>query len=219
MISHLDTRSTNWHMYRTLAGLGLICGLIIVVVYQFTQPIILNNKKIARQNAINQLFPGTVYVQEIRLDELKNNKPAVVFEVSDEKQTMLGFAIPAQGMGYQDNIALLYGYRMDLQQLVGIIILESRETPGLGSRIETDSAFLNNFISLDVSLSTDLDQLQNKLRYVKSGNKILPGEIDGISGASVSSKAVVDILQKSLSYSLPLIHQHKKERQFGLQAH
>jgi len=219
MMSRLDTYSTNLHMYRTLAGLGLICGLIIVIVYQFTQPLILNNKIIAQQNAINQLFPGTVNVQEIRLDESKGNKPFVVFKVSDEKQNMLGFAIPAQGMGYQDNIALLYGYRMDLQQLVGIIILESRETPGLGSRIETDLAFLKNFISLDVSLSSDLDQLQNKLRYVKSGNKKLPGEIDGISGASVSSKAVVDILQKSLNYSLPIIHQHKKELQFGPQAH
>jgi len=215
MINRLDTRSTNWHMYRTLAGLGLICGLIIVVVYQFTQPLILINKKIAQQNAINQLFPGTVNVHEIRFDESKSNKPVVVFKVSDENQNILGFVIQAQGMGYQDKIALLYGYRMDLQQLVGIIILESRETPGLGSRIETDSDFLNNFISLDVSLSSDLDQLQNKLRYVKSGNKKLPGEIDGISGASVSSKAVVDILQKSLSYWLPIIKRHKKELQLG----
>ena len=46
-------------------------------------------------------------------------------------------------MGYQDVIRiLLYGYSPEHQAIVGMRVLESRETPGLGDKIEKDPAFL-----------------------------------------------------------------------------
>ena len=63
-----------------------------------------------------------------------------------------------RGMGYQDFIRLLYGYSFDAEAIVGVRILESRETPGLGDRIETDPEFVNNFLGLDVSLNAAGDR-------------------------------------------------------------
>ncbi len=62
-----------------------------------------------------------------------------------------------RGMGYQDFIRLLYGYSPDDQAIIGIRVLESRETPGLGDRIETDADFLSNFQRLDVALELRWD--------------------------------------------------------------
>ena len=50
-----------------------------------------------------------------------------------------GSPIEAQGMGYQDVIRVLYGYSFADEAIIGIQVLESQETPGLGDRIENRS--------------------------------------------------------------------------------
>ena len=49
---------------------------------------------------------------------------------------IVGLAVEAQGMGYQDVIRVIYGYSFEQDAIVGIRVLESKETPGLGDKIE-----------------------------------------------------------------------------------
>jgi electron transport complex protein RnfG len=63
-------------------------------------------------------------------------------------------------------------------------VLESRETPGLGDKIQKDPAFLGRFRDLATA---------PRIELVK-GRASRPNEIDAISGATISSKAVVRIL-------------------------
>jgi Na+-translocating ferredoxin:NAD+ oxidoreductase RnfG subunit len=65
-----------------------------------------------------------------------------------------------------------------------------RETPGIGDKIITDEAFLKNFEALDVKLAADMKALANAVKVVKHGTKQNAWEIDAISGATVTSKAV-----------------------------
>ncbi len=65
-------------------------------------------------------------------------------------------------------------------------ILDSRETPGLGDKIYKDAAFVANFASLSVD---------PEIVAVKKGNKSAPNQIDAITGATISSKAVVKIAE------------------------
>ena len=74
-------------------------------------------------------------------------------------------------MGYADIISILYGYAPEKQAVIGIYVLASKETPGLGDKIEKDENFLANFIALDVSLKDDLSALKHEVIPVKNGEK------------------------------------------------
>ena len=96
--------------------------------------------------------------------------------------------IPGEGAGFQDTITLIYGYDPSRRVIVGMQVLDSRETPGLGDKIITDDEFLANFEALAVEPS---------IVAVKKGKKAEPNEVDCITGATISSEAVVTILNQS----------------------
>ena len=54
----------------------------------------------------------------------------------DAEERLVGLAIDAQGMGYQDNIRVLYSYSFEQDAIIGFKVLESKETPGLGDKVE-----------------------------------------------------------------------------------
>ena len=89
--------------------------------------------------------------------------------------------------------------------IIGLQVLESKETPGLGDKIETDPDFLQNFERLDVSLANDQSALANPIVPVKHGEKTHPWEVDGITGATISSVAMAKILNGSAQYWAPRI--------------
>ena len=202
-----------WPMYRALVGVGLACGLLIVGVYQLTKPVIERNEAEALQRAIFQVLPAaraSVAFERVERDWRSLERGAratgpVVHAAYDADQQLVGVAVEARQMGYQDVIRLLYGYAPEREAIVGIRVLESRETPGLGDRIEKDPDFLANFERLDVSLVADGSALAHPIEAVKHGEKEHPWQVDGITGATISSVAVADALARSASRWVPLI--------------
>lgn len=205
-----------WHMYRAMVGVGLLCGVLIVSAFELTRPVIERNHAEALRRAIFQVLPAARSSVAFRVNPAggfdavdgAENGEATIHACYDGEQQLVGFAVPSQGMGYQDTIRLLYGYSFAEAAITGIRVLESRETPGLGDKIETDAGFLENFVQLDVSLATDLSGLINPIEYVKPGKKQHPWQIDGITGATISSNAVAGILRKSSARWIPKIRQH-----------
>ena len=114
----------------------------------------------------------------------------MVYAGYDENDKLVGIAVPASGMGFADVLKVLYGYDPEKQAVVGFYVLESKETPGLGDKIEKDPNFLANFSALDVSLSDNFSEIKNTVVPVKNGAKKNPWEIDGITGATISSRAI-----------------------------
>ena len=205
--------TSTWHMYRAMVGVGICCGLLIVSVYQFTLPVIAQNKAEALQAAIFNVLPAATTSKTFRLNDSGAFEPlegeatgaSLVYAGYDDQGQLVGLAIEARGMGYQDVIALIYGYSFAEEAIVGIQVLESKETPGLGDKIETDPDFLQNFERLDVSLTEDGSKLENAVVPVKSGEKTNPWEVDGITGATISSVAIANILDASAQYWAPRI--------------
>ncbi len=202
-----------WPMYRAMVGVGVICGLLVVSVFQATKGAIERNEAEALRAAILRVLPDARSSRAFEWREndgfLAQGGPRVggdvVYAGYDEDGRLVGLAIEADGMGYQDRIRLLYGYSVADQAVIGLRVLESRETPGLGDRIETDASFLENFAALDVSLSADGSQIAHPVEAVKHGAKEHPWQIDGITGATVSSQAVAAILDRSTSWWLPRV--------------
>jgi electron transport complex protein RnfG len=201
-------------MLRAMAGIGALCGLAIVAVYVATGPVIERNRAAALERAIFQVLPDARSTRAFRRSAAGGFEPAgaaagdVVHAAYDEGGRLVGFAVVAAGMGYQDAIRLLYGYSFEREAIVGVRVLESRETPGLGDRIETDPSFLANFEQLDVTLGADGASLAHPIEPVKHGTKENPWEVDGITGATVSSVAVARILRESASSWAPALRSH-----------
>ena len=201
-----------WPMYRALVGIGMLCGLLIASAFQATKPVIERNRAEALERAVFNVLPNASRRVTFVLTDGGSFRPADdddtgerVHAGFDRGGQFVGVAIEARGMGYADTITVLYGYDPNSQTIVGYEVLTSKETPGLGTKIETEPAFLENFTALDVSLDATGKELVNKIVTVKQGEKTNPWQIDGITGATISSKAIGNILASSTTRWIPLI--------------
>ena len=202
-----------WRMYRAMVGIGVLCGLTIVTVFELTRPVIARNRAAALERAIFQVLPAAQTRASFRFGDGRfealegegEGGGERVHAGYDADGRLVGLALEARGMGYQDTIRVLYGYSFDHQAVVGLRVLESKETPGLGDKIETDEAFQRNFERLDVSLNAEESAVAHPIEVVKPGQKTEPWQIDGITGATISSVAIGDILRRSTAYWMPRV--------------
>jgi electron transport complex protein RnfG len=217
-----DQSESSSRIFVVVLTLGVLCSLAIVATYEWTRPIIAANKTSQRRQAVLELIPQARDVKTFALDESTQrfvnisdikNDAEVLFAGFDPSGQLVGVAMIAQGMGYQDVIQLLYAYAPETQTLTGIRVLESRETPGLGDRIETDANFLRNFQSLDVRVQADGAAVENEITYVKPGEKTKPWQVDGITGATVSTRAVAEILRLSTNHWVPRVRRSRDSLQ------
>jgi len=228
-------------MYRALVGVGMLCGLLIAVVYAGTRPVIERNRAEALERAVFAVLPGASRRSTFTLtadgaispapgaDGANSQAPGADGAISqapgadgkpihagyDADGKFAGVAVEASGMGYADTITVLYGYSPADQAIVGIRVLASKETPGLGDKIEKDADFLENFTALDVSLDNSGTSLRHRIVTVKHGTKTEPWQIDGITGATISSVAIGDILAASSERWIPAIAGRVAELQDG----
>lgn len=215
--SHLP--DTAARLYGVVLGIGIVCSLAIVTTYEVTLPIIQRNKVEQRRQAILDVIPDARDIAAYQYQhETERFVPAddteqdeLVFAGFSPSGELAGIALLASGTGYQDTIQLLYGYDTKVEEIVGIRILESRETPGLGDRIESDEAFLHNFLHLDVRVTSESDGLEHPIEYVKQGEKSFAWEIDGITGATISSRAVAEMIQKSAAFWIPRVVRRRSD--------
>lgn len=197
---------------------GFLSGILLVSTYLYTLPLIEANKAEALQKAIFNVLPGCRSFQSLVLvdgelfeeselgvaagKQQKREKPEKIFAGFDDQGNFIGFAIPGSEPGFQDIIGVIYGYDAAKNMIIGFEVLESKETPGLGDKIFKDPDFQSNF----ASLATEPEILS-----VKKGKKANPNEVETITGATISSKAVVRLLNKSLKeWKLPVSEYLKK---------
>jgi len=205
------TPPAAWRAYRSLVGAAILAAFAVAGVFEATGPRIAANRAEKLADAITLILPKaqawTAYTlgDADQLVPAATSQAAAIFAVYDAQGALLGIAIKAEAMGYQDRIQALYGYDPFTQQVVGLKILASLETPGLGSRIATDARFGANFTALDVKLDPSGQRLDNPLVVVANGTRARPWEIDAITGATVSSRAIGRLLNTSAAHTLPII--------------
>ena len=186
---------SSLRLVMTLAIAGLISGVAIIGIYESTLPTITANKARELREAVFKVLPGVSRMQALvyrdgrvlAVPEPQKDEP-VVYGGYDEQGDFVGYAIPGAGPGFQDTIALLYGYLPREKQVVGMEILESRETPGLGDKIYKDADFVAEFSALSV---------EPEIVAVKKGTATLDNHVDAITGATISAKAVVRIINET----------------------
>ena len=192
---HKEAAPSSARLIATLAIAGLISGIAIIGIYESTLPTITANKARELREAVFKVLPGVSRMQAlvnrdgqlVAVAEPAKDEP-VVYGGYDDAGDFVGYAMPGAGPGFQDTIALLYGYKPNEKLVVGMEILESRETPGLGDKIYKDMDFVDDFFALAV---------EPEIVAVKKGTKTSPNHVDAITGATISSKAVVRIINET----------------------
>lgn len=218
----IQPQTPSFAMLRTLGGIAMLSGLLVVLVYQYTQPIIEENKRIAIEQAISRVIPGVASKRDFVLGpeglfaaDAPDAAGEKIYAAYNAKGELKGVALEAAATGYQDVIRILYGYNQDCQCITGIKVLKMAETPGLGDKIASDPDFLKNFEALDARLNEQKSALENAIVTVKHGAKREQWEIDSISGATISSKAVGRMIDASGQRMFPLIIKHLEELRAG----
>ena len=194
----------------TLGGLGALAGLLIVAAFSATQPRIRANKAAALAAAIGEVLgaPERYDTLYVTADALTRELPAGANRETAEAVYLgwrdslpVGYAVVASGSGFQDNIRLLIGYDATTSRLLGMTVLESKETPGLGDKIYKDTTFVAQF-----------SQVTAPLEGVKKGQgEGRPNELVMITGATISSRAVIKAINTTLERVGPLLAAYQKE--------
>jgi electron transport complex protein RnfG len=208
-----------WPMYRAMVGVGFVSGVLIVTAFLATGPVIERKRAEALHEAILDVLPGSRSSVTFRLTaddrfavvDGTEDGGAVVYAGYNESGGLVGVALEARGAGYQDVIRVLYGYSFTEEAVVGFRVLESRETPGLGALAASDPGFLGNFDRLDASLAADGTALAHSIRAVRRGEKRYGWEIDGITGATVTSQAIASMLDRSVAYWIPKLRRRSSD--------
>ena len=161
--AELQPRTPSFAMLRTLGGVAMLAGFLVVMVYQWTKPIIDENKRIAIEKAVFRVVPNAVSRTDYRLgpaglfkvEEGASDEGETIYAAYDGQGKLRGVALEAAATGYQDVIRILYGYDPGCECVTGIKVLKMAETPGLGDKIAFDPEFLKNFDALDARLNAD----------------------------------------------------------------
>jgi electron transport complex protein RnfG len=185
----------------TLSLAGLISGLVLVGVYEITLPRILANQARDLREAVFKVLPGVESFQPmafidgtLQAVEEDTEEEETIYAGFNNRDEFVGYAIPGEGVGFQDTIKLIYGYEPGERAVVGMEVLESKETPGLGDKIIKDLVFKEMFSKLAVD---------PEVVPVPTGKRSAANEVDTITGATISSKAVVSIINAANQRWLP----------------
>lgn len=164
-----------------LTAVCVICAFLLSFVYSSAKEKVALNAGKRVKAAIMNLAPETVKSKEIEVSG------QTVYKLLNGRGAIFAYAFIAEGEGYQGNIKMLATINPALSQLKGVEVVESTETPGLGAKIN-DAPFRGQF--KDLSVSPEIECVKEK---PSKGN-----QIEAITGATVSSAAVVNILNKTI---------------------
>ncbi|MBM3267034.1 MAG: FMN-binding protein [Candidatus Sericytochromatia bacterium] len=186
---------------------GAIAGLLIAGVFGAAEPTILANRQARLEKAVVEVLASPEKFERLYVigGGLAREVPAgtdpkgieSVYLGYGPQGKRLGFAVVAAGPGFQDTIRLIYGYDPAGKRLTGMKVLESKETPGLGDKIEKDASFVGQFVGR-------LAPLLGVKPKAKGSDE--PNAIVMITGATISSRAIVRIINTSLARMGPMLH-------------
>lgn len=187
----------------TMAAAGAVAGFLIIVVFQATLPAILANRAARLDAALSSVVPGmerydTLYLVNGTLTStlpagVDAKKIEKIYAAFDGSGRRVGFAIPASEPGFQDAIDILFGFDPARPGTLGLVVLGTKETPGLGDKILSEG-FRDQFKDAKTPISG-----------VKAGASQKPEDVDMITGATISSRTVIRAINKAVAKWSPLI--------------
>lgn len=156
-------------MFRYGSILALICVVaagLLAAVNSFTRPRIIAQAQAEEEAALKEVMPEAVHFEPV-----KSDADILYYKAHDKQGKFIGVAFKSAGKGYSSTIETLVGILKD-GTIVAIKVLSQNETPGLGAQV-AESKFTGQF-----------------------KNKKDLNDVQAITGATISSKAVIEAVKK-----------------------
>ena len=209
--AEVPTGAPASRLVATLALSGALAGLLIVMAFQWAQPKIVAYQSGVLASAVQEVLSDPARTDRLFVHEgaLVAQLPAGVdsagiervFEGFGADGRRVGFAIRGGEPGFADVITVMFGYDPEAKRVLGMKVLDNKETPGLGDKIVKDTAFVAEFSGVSAPL-----------QGVKSGaGKGAENEVDMITGATISSRVVIAIVNHRIEAVSPLIDRYLEE--------
>ncbi|MCK5093253.1 MAG: FMN-binding protein [Spirochaetes bacterium] len=175
--------------------LGSILTAALLAVNTYTTPIIEKNNEI---NIIKSVFDALeiLYTEEDVESVFSDNIEVMIkedktFYISKSGDTAFEYS----GSGLWGPIEGVIGIKPDFETIKAVTIIYQEETPGLGGRI-AEQQFLDRFKD---------KKLRPELLIVPPGRAKDENEVDGITGATMSSKAFETIINSQYNKYISFI--------------
>lgn len=198
------------------AALGLVCGLLLTAVGQFTAPYIAENRRAEE-------IRNVLEVLDIEFDP-KSEKAdlAAIFDANvrtaeqggltvyrylgdGDNAAASAMAVPVEGPGMWGPIRGLLALESDGRTIRGVRFHDQEETPGLGGRIGQDE-FLRQFRGRSI---VDSDGRPGLRIVARAGEA---NEVDVISGATTTCNKVESLLNDAIRKLQPADQHPDDER-------
>ncbi|MBK7631709.1 MAG: FMN-binding protein [Ignavibacteriales bacterium] len=170
------------HIVAALTIIGIIAGGSLSLVNNWAAPKIAANQKAETERAIY-----LVHLDGKRYEEIKNSG-FEVYKVFNQADSSVGYSLVYSGNGFQGKIKLMIGLAEDLNKITSIEVLEQSETPGLGTKI-LEPPYKDQYKGL-VPAPT--------IKLIKGVEPSNPNEVKAITGATISSRSVVAIVNEGV---------------------
>ncbi|MBP7348232.1 MAG: RnfABCDGE type electron transport complex subunit G [Butyrivibrio sp.] len=177
----------------------LVAGVLLGIVYQVTKAPIAYQEQLAQTKANQEVFPDADSFADADLDAAQAKKilesDAAYAKVSidsvktakDASGKAIGYVLQISSGGYADDIVFTMGLTND-GTLNGISLISISETPGLG--MNAQKVLVPQFRSVQVG----------DLFEVTKTKKASDNQIEAISGATITSKAVTNGVNAGVLY-------------------
>lgn len=200
-----------WKLVALMTGAGAVAGLLIVTAYQATLPTITRHQGEVMQAAVREVLEGPARFDTLYLrgGALVKSLPAGastkgverVYLGYDAAGQRVGFAVSATEAGFQDPITVMFGYDAEAKRVIAMRVVANKETPGLGDKIVKDTAFVARFARAAAPLHG----------VSKDRGARAPGDVVMITGATISSRAVIRIINNAIARWEPLMNAYREE--------
>ena len=169
-------------------------GLLIAVTSAALSPRIRQNEINKRNRMVTMLLPEAkdfiLLDKQIEIQSPQGKKEKVeIYRAVSEANECVGWSFEAAGSGFADKIKLVIALDKNFEKIAGFDVLLSNETPGFGDQIKYDY-YRDQFKGAPAG----------ELKLVTIGERSkIDSEIVAISGATISSEAVVEIVSNSIT--------------------
>ncbi len=188
----------SFHTALNLAFFALIGTAMLAFTYSLTHDRIAKSEEAAKLKLIAQIVPKALYDNDIIKDTqqiapdalLGNDDPTTAYRarLGSTPSVLVIEAIAPDG--YSGKITLLVAIKNN-GELAGVRVISHRETPGLGDYIDIAKSDW-----IKVFDGTSLAKYNEDDWHVKKDG----GKFDYMAGATISPRAVVKAVHKSLQY-------------------
>ena len=183
-----------------LALFALITALILASTDRVTEDRIAESERLAAQKALFEIVPLALHNNDLLVDlqpipeqywlalGLDNGGDVHIARLDDQPVAAIVPSITPDG--YSGDIAMIVGINFD-GTVAGVRVVDHKETPGLGDKVELRKS--------DWILSFNGKSLNNP-EISKWNVKKDRGDFDQFTGATITPKAVIHQIAKTLEY-------------------